>query len=402
MHWFEKSKFGMFIHWGVYAGAFGNEWVKSDLKMTDEQYQKYVDQFEADRFDPEKWAEAAERAGMRYVVFTAKHHDGFCMFDTAFTDYSSMHYYGRDYLREVIDAFRARNFHIGIYYSLPDWHHPNYVIDARHPLRDFPAERDYAPYTEYLHNQVTELLSNYGKIDIIWFDGSYPDTKHIWNASELAAKIKSLQPEILISRLPGFDDFSTPEQSLPENSNVKCRWEGCQVINGQWGYTTQNVHWRSSEELVKMLVDHVSKGGNMLLNVGPTGRGTFDPHSSQILKEIGEWWNLHSRAILGCETAPEKFAVPEDCRATWNPVTHRLYIHLFSWQNRHLRLPGLAGCIRYARFLHDHSEIPFQRKEIKNCHIAGSTEFVAVLTLPVEKPQVAVPVVELILDPVEK
>ena len=179
MHWFEKSKFGMFIHWGVYAGAFGNEWVKSDLKMTDEQYQKYVDQFEADRFDPEKWAEAAERAGMRYVVFTAKHHDGFCMFDTAFTDYSSMHYYGRDYLREVIDAFRVRNFHIGIYYSLPDWHHPNYVIDARHPLRDFPAERDYAPYTEYLHNQVTELLSNYGKIDIIWFDGSYPDTKHI-------------------------------------------------------------------------------------------------------------------------------------------------------------------------------------------------------------------------------
>lgn len=398
-HWFDCKRFGFFIHWGVYAGAFGNEWVKSDLKMTDEQYRKYLDFFEPDLFDPHKWAEAARNAGMEYVVFTAKHHDGFCLFDTLCTDYNSVRLCGRDFLREVVDAFRGAGFRIGIYYSLPDWHHPDYVIDARHPLRDKPEPRNSGGYTGFLHRQVRELLTNYGPIDILWFDGSYPDTRHIWDAPRLAALIRSLQPEILIARLPGFDDFATPEQTIPGDSLRAHRWEGCQVINGQWGYTTVNQHWRSAGMLVKLLVEHVSRGGNLLLNAGPTGRGALDDRTLGLLAEIGGWMRLHRRSIVNCTAAPPEFPAPENCRYTWNPDTGRLYLHCFSWHLKQVSLGNLAGRIAYARFLHDHSEIPLKQHDGKNRHAVDASPGSAVLSLPIEPPEVLLPVIELILKP---
>lgn len=398
--WFEEARFGFFIHWGVYAGADGNEWIKSDKCLTNEEYQKYIDYFDADRFQPEKWAEIAEACGMRYMIFTAKHHDGFCMFNTEYTDYNSVHFYGRDYLREVIDAFRERNFRIGIYYSLPDWHHPNYCIDARHPLRATRTERDTKPYTEYLHAQVRELMSHYGTIDILWFDGSYSDTKHIWDSDRLAVMIRTLQPSIKISRLPGNSDFATPEQTIPpkgirSTDDTPARWEGCQVINGQWGYSTVGVHWREPEQLVRMLVKHVSRGGNMLLNAGPTGRGEIDPRSAKVMRQIGEWMEQHGKSIRNCTQAP--FQEPEGCRYTWNSEQERLYLHLFSWDSRQLFLHGLSGRVAYARFLHDHSEVPRQTPDPKNINAVNAPAEVIQLTLPVEKPDVLLPVIELIL-----
>lgn len=400
--WFDFERFGMFIHWGVYAGAYGNEWIKSDNKLTDVQYQRYVDNFEPDLFAPDEWAEIAQNAGMKYVVFTAKHHDGFCMYDSACTDYNSMKYYGRDFLREILEAFRKRNFKVGVYYSLPDWHHPNYMIDARHPLRDFPEERDTLVYTRYLHEQVRELMSNYGKIDMLWFDGSYPETKFIWHSEELREKILELQPEIIIARLPGCSDFTTPEQCIPtegvrDEKSVLLRWEGCQVINGQWGYSTLNNHWWTPRQLVEMLVKHVSRGGNMLLNVPPTGRGAVDGRTAGILKEVGTWMRLHERAIDHCTKAPDEFPEPENCRYTYNPETRRLYLFCFAWSQKEILLKNLDGKVQYVRFLHDHSEIPNLFHDEKNVNTLRIPAGVLKLNLPTEPPDVLLPVVELIL-----
>ena len=289
--WFDAGRFGMFIHWGLYCMGAKYTWIKSHDRMTNEQYEKYVKHFNPDRFNPEVWARLAKRAGMRYVVFTAKHHEGYCMFDSQYTDYK---YKERDLLRGVIDAFRAEGLKIGVYYSLPDWHHPDYPHDARHPQRDIPYAGNAEGYRAYLHNQVREILTNYGRIDLMWFDGSYPDTAHIWDMPALSQMCRELQPGILISRLPGYDDFATPEQNIPQQGcfnedGTPKHWEGCQVLHGEWGFI-RDKRWKTGPELAQMLVRHASRGGNLLLNVGPTSRGCLDDHTISLLEVWATGW----------------------------------------------------------------------------------------------------------------
>src|SRR5262245_30226107 len=305
--WFIQARFGLFVHWGIYALPARHEWVKSRERLDDAHYDRYFRRFDPDLYDPAGWAEDAWNAGMRYAVVTTKHHDGFCLWDSRLTDYKATNTpAGRDLLKGFVDAFRARGLRIGFYHSLIDWHHPDFPVDVFHPQRDDSAARDESKrreigrYAEYLHGQVRELLTGYGEIDVLWLDFSYPDRSYDglpgkghndWRAEELVRTVRELQPGILIDNradVPG--DFHTPEQYQPrgwvEVDGRRVVWEACQTLNGSWGYDRDNLDWKSPDLLVRMLVDSVSKGGNLLLNVGPTARGAFDPRARATLAAI--------------------------------------------------------------------------------------------------------------------
>jgi alpha-L-fucosidase len=421
LQWWTDARFGMFIHWGLYAQAARHEWVKKRERISDEDYQKYFELFNPDLFNPTEWAKKAKAAGMKYAVITSKHHEGFCMFESDYTDYDIMNTpYGKDIIKEWVEAFRAEGLGIGFYYSLIDWHHPEYTIDRVHPQSAGTQEdydklnegRDMAVYREYLKNQVREILTNYGKIDILWLDYSFPGQfgkgHDDWGSVELIKMVRELQPEILVNdRLDLKDywggwDFTTPEQfkvqSWPEVDGKKIPWETCQTFSGSWGYYRDEYTWKDNKQLLVLLIESVSKGGNLLLNVGPTARGTFDYRADKALAEMGEWMEFNNRSIYGCTQAPEEFEVPDHSLLTYNPETNRLYIHLLDYPITNFRLPGYKGKVKYAQFLHDASEINITAPY--GHHMQGSiaTENDLNLRLPVNKPNVEIPVIEIFLN----
>jgi len=413
--WFVQSRFGMFIHWGLYALPARHEWVKQHERITNEDYEKYFSHFDPDLYDPKAWAKAAKAAGMEYFVITTKHHEGFCLWDSDLTDYKATNTpYGKDLLAPMVEAFRAEGLKVGFYHSLIDWHHPDYIVDDLHPQRDHPDRekmnvgREPARYAEYLHGQVRELLTRFGKIDILWFDFSYPSRENEggkpwigkgrddWKSKELIQMIRSLQPDILLddrldlSEDPEGWDFTTPEQFQPDGWRVidgqRVTWEACQTFSGSWGYHRDEESWKSVDLLVRMLVDNVANGGNLLLNVGPTARGEFDYRALERLSGMGEWMHRHARAIKGSSMAPASFSIPPDCRLTYNESLGRIYVHLFAWPFEKLRLEGWAAKVEYAQLLNDASEVRF--------NVEGDD---VSLHLPIKKPNVAIPVVEIYL-----
>lgn len=418
--WFTHDRFGMFIHWGLYSMPGRHEWIRNYEEIPNEDYEKYFEQFNPDLFNPKEWAKAAREAGMKYFVITTKHHEGFCMWDSKYTDYKVTNTpCGRDLLREIVDAFRAEGLKVGFYHSLIDWHHPDFTVDNVHPLRNRPDRaklnegRDMARYREYLHNQVRELLTEFGKIDIIWFDFSYPqwgeDGKgHAdWDSEGLVRMIRELQPGIMINNrldLPGGGDVITPEQNTPddpvtdENGNPVV-WEGCQTFSGSWGYHRDELTWKSAKQCIDMLINHVCRNGNLLMNVGPTSRGYIDHRAMERLKAYAEWMKYHSRSIYGCGMA-EGLVEPRDCRYTYNRETNRLYLHIMNWPFKHIHLKGLSGKVKYAQFLHDGSEVKMRDSANAQVHVSLSHKPPAgavTVDLPVVKPAVEVPVIELIL-----
>ena len=413
--WFTRDRFGMFIHWGIYALPARHEWVKQRERIRDEHYQLYFDHFYPDLYDPPAWAREAKKAGMRYFVVTTKHHDGFCLWDSDLTDYKVTNTpWGEDLIAPMVEAFRAEGMKVGFYHSLLDWHHPEFPVDGLHPMRDDQdyieanRDRDIARYREYLHGQTRELLTWFGKIDIMWFDFSYPDRtwsgkgKEDWGSEDLTQMVRELQPGIIVNdRLEIGGDLVTPEQyqprSWPERDGRPIMWEACQTLNGSWGYDRDNLDWKTTDMLVRMLVDTVSKGGNMLLNVGPNARGELEPKAVERLRGVGEWMRLHERSIRGCTAS--SFNPPPDCRYTQNE--DRLYLHLFGWPFKHVHLEGLADRVGYAQLLNDASEVrmfavdPNQRAQ--NTTMGGIPPGTLTLDLPVTRPPVEVPVVELFL-----
>jgi alpha-L-fucosidase len=419
LDWFTEARFGLFIHWGLYALAARHEWVRRNEKLTGEQYRKYFEHFDPDLYDPREWARLAREAGMKYVVITAKHHEGFCLWDSAATDYKAPNTpAGRDLLAPFVEAFRAEGLRVGFYYSLLDWHHPQFPVDRHHPqaedaaYREAEKGRDVRQYAAYMRAQTEELLTRFGPIDLLWYDFSYAGEdgkgRADWESEELVKLIRKLAPDIILNNrldLPGSPDFDTPEQYQPtgprlDEAGRPIPWEGCQTFSGSWGYHRDEMTWKSVPQLLGMLIDGVSKGGNLLLNVGPTARGEFDGRARECLAGLGAWLRHHGRAIYGCGIAPAEFTTPADCRLTWNPVTRRLYIHLLAWPYRHLHLPGLAGRVKYAQFLHDASEIHVREREAgdpyNNLH-SPIAEGAAALELPTNKPWPEVPVVEVFL-----
>lgn len=408
--WFVHDRFGMFIHWGIYAVAGRHEWVQSREKIPADVYARYADYFDPDLYDPAAWARMAREAGMRYAILTSKHHDGFAMWDTQLSDFKVTNTpAGRDVLREFVDAFRAEGLKIGFYHSVIDWHHPEYTLDSPHPMRDrdaatFNEGRDMARYRQFLNGQVRELLTNYGPIDVMWFDWTPPEkSREDWDSEGLARMVRELQPGILLNDridYPESADFVTPEEyqakTWPERGGRRVLWETCQTLNGSWGYDRDNHNWKSPGLLIRLLADTVAKGGNLLLNVGPTARGEFDPVAQATLREIGAWTRCHGRAIYGATASEE--TPPPDCRFTQRG--DRLYLHIFSWPLRHIHIEGFAGRVRYAQFLHDGSEVRF--RDANPEAVAQNTEMAeeagaTILELPIVRPDVAVPVIELFM-----
>ena len=423
--WFVHDRFGMFIHFGLYAMPARHEWVKTFEKIPEEKYDQYFRHFNPDLFDARAWARRAREAGMKYAVLTTKHHEGFCLFDSKYTDYKITNTpFGRDLVREYADAFRAEGLRVGFYYSLIDWHHPEFPIDLHHPRRDDPDAfeqskgRDMRKYAQYMRDQVTELLTNYGRIDVMWYDFSYPDLNGQgdrawmkgkgaadWEAEELIALTRRLMPGILIDNRTGIEqDIFTPEQFQPTEwvrhpeTGERVTWEACQTFSGSWGYYRDEQTWKSPEMLIRMLVNTVSLGGNLLMNVGPTSRGYFDARAEAALQVYADWMRVNGRAIYGCTMAEPEFVAPPDCRFTQSADGKRLYLHLFAYPFAHLLLPGLAGRVDYAQFLHDGSEVLFTEGKMEHFgEGVPSGDDLLVLNLPAVKPNCLVPVIELFL-----
>ncbi len=416
--WFVHDRFGMFIHWGLYALPARHEWVKHNEEIPDEVYEKYFKHFDPDLYDPNLWAQAASGAGMKYFVITTKHHEGFCLWDSKLTDYKATNTpYGRDLLHPMVDAFRAKDMRVGFYHSLIDWHHPHNVIDPHiGPLRNHPDRlklnetRRQELYAEYLRGQVRELLTEFGKVDVLWFDFSYPKEdgsgkgRADWESEKLYALVRELMPDVILDDRLDMEygwDIKTPEQFQPEGwvtyNGQKVVWEACQTFSGSWGYHRDESSWKSVDMLVQMLIDTVSKGGNLLLNVGPTGRGEFDSRALDSLSGMGEWMKRHSRSIYGCTQAPEEFITPQDCRLTYNPDTNRLYIHVYAWPFVELHAKGLKNRIAYAQLLNDASEVKVENRPEWQSHFGGVDPDAVTFRLPVQKPNVTVPVIEVFL-----
>lgn len=385
MAWFRHARFGMFIHWGLYAIPARGEWVRSNEQMPEEEYLPYFQEFDPVDYAPENWVRAAKQAGMQYIILTAKHHDGFCLFDSAHTDFKSTRTkLGRDIVRDFLNAARAEGLKVGLYYSLLDWHHPDYPHfgDEKHPMRNDPAysneDRNFDRYLDYMHHQVRELCTNYGKLDILWFDFAYGDMRgERWRATELVDMVRTLQPGVIIdnrlevsgegygslaacSPTPYHGDFVTPEKMIPPHGIQDVRghdlaWEACVTMNHNWGYCAHDHYYKSGEMLIKKLVECVSKGGNFLLNVGPDARGNIPPQALERLEIIGRWMGKNSRSIYGCGRS--ELEKPDYGRLTANG--NRLYVHVYENTLGPLPLPGLAReRIRSIRYLATGAQIP--------------------------------------------
>ncbi len=393
--WFRHDRFGMFIHWGLYSIPARGEWVRSTERMTVEDYQPFFDSFNPVDYDPKIWAKAAKEAGMRYAVMTAKHHDGFCLFDSALTDYKATNTpAGRDLVREYVDAFRAEGLKVGLYFSIIDWLHPDFPHygDRQHPMRDNKAyegiDHDFDRYLEFMHGQVRELCENYGKIDIMWFDFAYEHMKgERWKAKELIEMVRSYQPEILIdNRLeasgdefgsiiedepnPWSGDFASPEQIIPAQGVTNRRgepipWEACITMNKHWGYHSGDRYFKGAPMIVRKLVECVSKGGNLLLNVGPDARGNIPAESLEILSKIGAWMKRNGDSIYGCGNAD----IPKPEWGRYTRQGNRLYAHVFEPPIGPLALLDVEGSqIAAMRLLADGSEIKRSTSWITNAY----------------------------------
>lgn len=393
--WFVNDRFGMFIHFGLYSMPARHEWIKSLEEIPEEKYEKYFKYFNPDLFDAKEWAKKAKEAGMKYAVLTAKHHEGFCLFDSKYTDYKSTNTpFGRDIVKEYVEAFRAEGLKVGLYYSLIDWHHPDYQIDLFHPRRadedafEQNQGRDMAKYREYLHNQVREILTNYGKIDILWFDFSYParekisdnwvnrlalsrykewmgwTDKNTWDAENLIKMIREINPDIIINNRANIDqDIFTPEQTLTTEwmkypgTDELAVWESCHTFSGSWGYFRDEMSWKTPEMMIRTLLDSVSRGGNLIMNVGPTSRGNFDYRANDALDVFGEWMKVNGRSIYGCTKAEPEFTAPNGCLLTQSEDGKRLYVHMIDYPYSELIMENIADKLDYAQLLHDGSEI---------------------------------------------
>lgn len=393
MKWYQEARFGLFIHWGLYAIPARGEWVRSTEQMPEEEYLPFFEEFDPVDFDPAKWARAAKEAGMKYAVMTAKHHDGFCLFDSKLTDFKSTNTKaGKDLVREYLDAFRAEGLKVGLYYSLLDWHHPDYPHygDLHHPMRNCEAERDvernFDHYLDYMHGQVRELCTEYGKLDLMWFDFSYGEmTGEKWRATELVRMIRSLQPDVIIdNRLEvsgsgfgslasgnpsGFSgDFVSPEQIIPPNGLQDVNgndlvWEACVTMNDHWGYCARDKRFKPASMLIKKLVECVSKNGNLLLNVGPDARGNIPQESCDILDEIGRWMKKNSASVYGCRGSG--LPKPENGRIT--AKGNHLYYHIMENSIGGIPLYGVDRArVEKVRLLQDGSELKAQDNWVVN------------------------------------
>src|ERR1043165_3572234 len=372
LQWWRESRFGMFIHWGLYsilAGEWGGrddyaEWIRNSAHIPLEVYDRLVARFNPVKFDAGAWAGMAKDAGMKYVTITTKHHDGFCLFDSRLTDFCIRSTpFRRDIMKEMADASRRHGIHQCWYHSIMDWHHPDYL-----PRRDWEAETRpvgnarFARYVEHRPGQVAELLTGYGDIGVMWFDGQWEGTWTHELGRALYARCRALQPDVIVNnRVEGWSpvritdplgDFRTPEQEVPATGWPGVDWESCITMNRNWGYNAKDKDFKSVPALIGLLVETASKGGNLLLNVGPRADGTFPEESVERLEGIGKWMRVNGDAIYGSTASPFREA---PFRATSHP--NRLNLFVTAWSDP-LLLPGLRTPVARAYLLADTARTP--------------------------------------------
>lgn len=355
MEWWRDARFGMFIHWGLYAIPAGEwdgktdygEWIRHSARIPLETYDMFRKQFNPVKFDAGEWVRIAHDAGMKYIVITSKHHDGFCMFDTEETGFNIMNTpFGRDIMKELATACRKYGIKLCFYYSIMDWHHPDYL-----PRRDWETGRgtdsaDFDLYVSYMKKELKELLTQYGEIGVLWFDGEWEATWNDKYGKEIYSYVRSLQPGIIINNRVGAGrldmegmtkegafggDFGTPEQQIPPTGLPGTDWETCMTMNDHWGYNKANTVYKSAKELIRTLTDIASKGGNYLLNVGPSDKGTFPKQAVSRLKEIGRWMSVNGESIYGTAASPFPSTPWGRCTMKEKKDTVILYLHVFDW-----------------------------------------------------------------------
>jgi alpha-L-fucosidase len=369
MQWWRDARFGLFIHWGIYSVPAGEwkgetnhaEWIRETARIPIKEYEKFVPQFNPVKFNAAEWVRMAKEAGMKYIVITSKHHDGFCLFDSKETDFDIMATpFKKDIMRELSDACREQGMKICWYHSIMDWHHPDYLPRRTWEEKDRPADgADFDRYVRYLKAELKELTTNYGPIGVLWFDGEWEKTWTEERGRDLYAYVRSLQPNIIInnrvgaarSGMGGFTpegafagDFGTPEQQIPATGIPGVDWETCMTMNDHWGYNKNDHNWKSSKELLQNLADIASKGGNFLLNIGPTAEGVFPPESIERLHDIGDWMKVNGEAIYGTQASPFRTLAWGRCTQKQEDGKTRLYLHVFDWPgDGKLVVPGLLN-----------------------------------------------------------
>jgi alpha-L-fucosidase len=393
--WFRDSKFGLFVHWGIYSVPAGEwkdrkdhaEWIMLTGNIPSAEYEKFATGFNPVKFDAKEWVQLAKDAGMKYLVITSKHHDGFCMFDSKLTEYDIMRAtpFGRDPMKELAAACNQAGLKFCFYYSVVDWHYPDFPAkysqrargsqDGFHGNPNPNANLD--KYVEYMKGQVRELLSNYGPIGIMWFDGGGSFNKQpmaeLIHAQEIIDLIHKLQPTCLVNNRLGLPaDYGTPEQQIPGQAS-KDLFEVCMTLNRHWGYNKNDTDWKSPETVIRNLADIAGKGGNYLLNVGPTAEGTIPEGSVRTLREVGKWMKVNGDSIYGTTASP--FA-----KTPWGRCTAKrgkLYLHVFDWpSDGKLLVPGQQSKVTKAYLL---------AARDKSCTVVQGSEQVTV-AVPQEMP----------------
>jgi alpha-L-fucosidase len=377
MAWWRESRFGLFIHWGIYsvpAGQWGSktnygEWFQAETKMAEADYSKYASQFDPTNFNARQWVKIAKDAGMKYIVITAKHHDGFCMYDTAYTDYNIVKGtpYARDPMKDLAEACKDAGVKLGFFYSLPDWHHPD--MPAALNQRGFHgAARTNAVFSNYLlyaRNQVKELLTQYGPVGVIWFDGGGAfrgsGRSDQLEADKMIEMIHQIQPDCLINnRIGAGGDFGTPEQKIP-GQRLTSDFEVCMTLNRHWGYNSKDQNWKSAKTVIANLSETAAKGGNYLLNVGPTAEGAFPEAAIQILSEVGQWLKVNGEAIYGTTGTPFRSVPWGNCTAKLAPGGGTVYLHVLQWPAEgRVLVPGLKNDVLEAYVLSDSKKSALQ------------------------------------------
>ena len=348
--WWRAARFGMFVHWGLYSLLGRDAWAMGDEDIPLSEYTQLADQFQPQKDVARSWSRLARAAGMKYIVLTTKHHEGFCLFNSQLTDYCApKHAVGRDLVAEFVDAARAEGLRVGFYYSLMDWHHP----DWRTCKVDERARKRFVAYT---HGQIRELLTQYGKIDILWYDMAVPLDAVGWESEKLNQMVFELQPEIVVNNRNGISgDFSTPEQDVKPTSGD---WEACMTLNDCWGFVPGDQNWKRPHHLVQNLIGCSASGGNYLLNIGPRADGSIPEPCLNILHQVGSWTRDNEASIY--DTRRCKFLHGDICGFTCRGNT--LYVHVFYWPGDVISIGGVTKPARSVKHLASGKDISYAQK----------------------------------------
>jgi alpha-L-fucosidase len=358
LRWWQEARFGMFVHWGLYSQLGRHEWVMNRERIPLAEYEPLADSWHPKERPAREWARLAKQAGMKYMVMTTKHHEGFCLWDTQQTDYNAVkHGPKRDLVREFVEACREFGLKVGLYYSLMDWHHP----DGANCAIDEAARRRFLDFSQ---GCVRELCSQYGKIDVLWYDVSWPlESPERWETVKMNAMVRELQPEILINNralLP--EDFGTPEEQVTAE-NVGRAWEACMTFNGSWGYMPISPDWRPVREVIELLRKAAAGNGNLLLNIGPAPDGSIPPEAVERLTDVGRWIETYGEALYGQMGRADVHLTLGMLTGSWTLKGNTAYYWCSRWPGTELAIGGLDTPVKKASLLATGEPIKFVQTE---------------------------------------